>query len=169
MRRATRRRQSALTAQRAVRQALVVDGILQGKTLSAAAAGASISPTTARELLHRPDTRALLLAAMEARGLTPDRLADKLVEFLEAEKIQMLPDGEGGVEIERVPDYRTQTKAWELAHKVMADQSEHAPTTSDVVEMTRQRLKDASIDELLLQAVQIRVKLAPDPEPADQG
>jgi hypothetical protein len=73
------------------RECRLVQGVIAGQPVSKAALAAGYTPATAKasiyNTLHRPPVRNALTAAMEKAGITPELLAEKLREGLEAKKV----------------------------------------------------------------------------------
>lgn len=91
-----------------VKQQRFVQGYLSGKTITAAATEAGYSPSTAArgatELLRSPKVRTAIQTALEAAGITDERLAATISDGLEATKTAHIVHG-GQMQTLESPDW----------------------------------------------------------------
>jgi DNA-binding transcriptional regulator LsrR (DeoR family) len=145
----------------AVRTAAAVRGIMEGKSLTEIGSEIGVSPQSVSRYLNRPIAQRLLLAELEAAGVTARRMAQKLSQLLDAKRIQLLPDGNGGVEERLVDDNRTQLRATEISIKLYerlngVGEEENKNKIVEEIERSRENLKNATIEELQIIAVRRR-------------
>lgn len=97
-----------------LRQTRLIEGIVEGKTATEAARMAGFGVAAQRtpwKLIPPDELRARFQAIAERKGLTLDRIGDKIEQHLEAKMTQTLQGKE--VTMSDAPDYRVQQKALE--------------------------------------------------------
>lgn len=105
---------AAVEAKKETRQILMIEGILDGKTAGMAARDAGFGTVESRapyKLIPADEMRRKFQEVAERKGLTLDRVADKINQHLEARANQTLNGKE--VTVSDAPDNRVQQKAIE--------------------------------------------------------
>lgn len=100
-----------------------VEGVIEGKTGALAAKDAGYGVAAQRtpwKLIPPDELRARFQAIAERKGLTLDRIGDKIEQHLEAKMTQTLQGKE--VTLSDAPDYRVQQKALEQLTSLMGMQ-----------------------------------------------
>lgn len=95
-----------------LRQNRMIEGIIEGKTGTQAAKDAGFGVAEQRtpwKLIAPDEMRARFQQIAERKGMTLDRIANKIEEHLEARMTQTLQGKE--VTLSEAPDYRVQQKA----------------------------------------------------------
>lgn len=103
-----------------LRQNRLIEGIIDGKTATEASKDAGFSVSQQRtpwKLIPPDEMRARFQAIAERKGLTLDRIGDKIEQHLEARMTQTLQGKE--VTLSEAPDYRVQQKAIEQLTELM--------------------------------------------------
>ncbi len=98
------------------RELRFAQGVAQGKTLVQAARDAGYSESTALKkswkFLERPHLRNFLTEALERRALTPEMIAQPIIDGLKATQVVQGPDGKI---IPDYPDHETRFMAYDRA------------------------------------------------------
>lgn len=111
--------------------------------------------STASAWVNRPTFQRIVQQAMGAAGVTPERIARKIAQQMDAETVKFFPDGRGTIEERRVPDNEAQIKAARLAHDILLATTEYAPAPPSEAEHLAEGLKELTLDELQRRAVEL--------------
>lgn len=150
---------TAIEIQRAKFYAGVLDGDLADNHGNGTA-GSLKTPRHAADWINRPTFQRMIQQAMGAAGVTPERVANKVSQLLDAEETRVLLAPGGVVIREQVADNPTQVKAVRLAHEMLMDSTEHAPAERAALEDLAAGLTELTIDELERRAVALNAGAA---------
>lgn len=106
-----------------LKQTRMIEGLIDGKTGAIAARDAGFGPSAQRtpfKLIPPDELRARFQKIAESKGLTLERIGDKIAEHLEARQNQTLNGKE--VTVSEAPDNRVQQKAIEQLTSLMGMQ-----------------------------------------------
>ena len=145
----------------------LVDAYLATGSVTAAAERAGYSRQYASTLLNSAAFMAAVQAAQVEAGITPMRLATVLSDALSAERIQLAPDGRGGVREIAAIDHKTRLTAVGMVMKPHEKRAEAHEQGRERAERTDLAALEALSDEELLDALARRGRKQPPPIEVD--
>lgn len=141
-----------------MRRKMVMQGLIEGKTVKDAAISAGYSPKSAgqqgHEILSHPEAQQVFARVMEAKGLTDELLAQKIRDLLDAQETKYFQKDGIVTDQREVAALETQRKTAELATKLKG----HLKDRSEI---------DVNIGLMALVVAAVRERSGEDEDPFD--